>query len=159
MSIQAWRTGLACAVLYAATLSASAAEVELAKGEPLQAHQARVEREFASGGRFAEIEAEQRARVRALFRDMGRLVNQDGLAHGLAPAAEVELFNLQEELNSILDRAADDSRLVCRRERHVGSNRPVNTCATVAERRRLREGGQEMFRSMRPAEASIAGSR
>lgn len=152
MSIQAWKIGVACFALCAGIGAASAAEIELAKGEPLQAHQARVEKEFAAGGRYAEIEPEQQARVRALFRDMGNLVNDDGLAQGLAPRREVELFNLQEELNAILDQAAEDSRLVCRRERHVGSNLPVNTCATIAERRRLREGGQEMFRSIRPAE-------
>lgn len=153
MSIQAWKIGVACFALCAGIGAASAAEIELAAGEPLQAHQARVQKEFAAGGRYAEIESEQQDRVRVLFREMGQLVNADGRAQGLAPSTEIELFNLQEELNGILEQAAEDSRLVCRRERHVGSNRPVNTCATVAERRRYREGGQEMLRSIRPAQA------
>ncbi|MCE7031934.1 hypothetical protein LY625_04760 [Lysobacter sp. GX 14042] len=151
MKNRIWQAGIAAA-LATLCLGATAGEVDLSQGEPLQAQQAGVEKEFAANGRYAEIEPEQQQRARELLRRMGELVGEDGRAGALGQGRKVELFNLQEELNAILDRAAADSRLVCRRERHVGSNRPVNTCATVAERRRLREGGQEMFRSIRPAQ-------
>ena len=143
---------LAAALLSTTVVDAQAGGIDLANGETLQAQQARVQKEFAAGGEYAEIGPEQQRVALELFRRMGRLVDADGRAVALAPERKVELFNLQEELNTILQQAAEDSRLVCRRERHVGSNMPVNTCATVAERRRLREGGQEMFRSIRPAQ-------
>ncbi len=152
MRNRVWNMALVAAALATAGVAAQASEVDLAKEGTLQAHQARIEKEFAAEGRYAEIEPEQQRRARDLLRRMGQLTDADGRAVALPPDRKVELFNLQEELNGILEQAAEDSRLVCRRQRHVGSNRPVNTCATVAERRRLREGGQEMFRSIRPAE-------
>lgn len=152
MDVRFWKVAIVAAALLAAGTGVAASEVDLSKGEPLQVQQARVEKEFAGDGRYAEIEPEQQQRVRELLHRMGELVGEDGSAVALGQGRKVELFNLQGELNMILERAAEDSRLVCRRERHVGSNRPVNTCATVAERRRLREGGQDMFRSIRPAQ-------
>ncbi|HUH90339.1 MAG TPA: hypothetical protein VLZ76_06750, partial [Lysobacter sp.] len=55
-------------------------------------------------------------------------------------------------LNQILARAADDSRLVCRRERPTGSKMPVNLCKTVAERRRVREGDKHFLMTIPKAE-------
>ena len=152
MNVRNWKAVLVAAIFAAVGTTASAGEFDLSKAEPLQTQQARVEKEFSGDGLYAEIEPEQQKRARELMRRMGGLVNPDGLAVGLAPERQAELFNLQEELTVILEQAAEDSRVVCRRERPVGSNRPVNICSTVAERRRYREGGQEMLRSIRPAQ-------
>ena len=46
----------------------------------------------------------------------------------------------------LFGQAREDSRLVCTREKQIGSLRSVSKCATVAERRRAREASQqEMF--------------
>ena len=42
--------------------------------------------------------------------------------------------------------AADGNRVVCERERSVGSNRPQKVCMTVAERELLRQRSQTMVR-------------
>lgn len=56
---------------------------------------------------------------------------------------KVALFNDQEMVNTVLMRAKEDSRMICKRERVVGSNRLTSRCMTVAERRRLREEAQD----------------
>ncbi len=54
----------------------------------------------------------------------------------LNPQAKTEVFNEQEVINTLLTKARADSRMVCRREKSVGSNFPTSVCMTVAERRR-----------------------
>lgn len=158
MNVRKWKAVLVAAVFAAVGTSAAAGEFDLSQAEPLQVQQARVEKAFAGDGRYAEIEPAQQQRARELMRRMGGLVDPDGRAVAIAPERQAELFNLQEELNVILEQAAEDSRLVCRRERPMGSNRPVNICSSVAERRRFREGGQEMLRSIRPAQGDNPNS-
>jgi hypothetical protein len=60
------------------------------------------------------------------------------------------VFNDQALINAILTQAGEDSRLVCTRERPVGSRRPITHCVTVAEKRRHREEVQnEMDKNFR----------
>lgn len=134
------------AVLVALALPAGASEIDVQTGEPLQVQRAAIEQELATGDRYAEIEPDQLERTRVLLQRMETILGVDGHADSLSPDRRTELFNLQEEVNTILTAAAEDSRLVCRRERPIGSNRPVNVCHTVAERRAMREDGKDMLR-------------
>ena len=54
---------------------------------------------------------------------------------------------------------ADKDRVVCERERSVGSNRPQKVCMTVAEREMLRQRSQTMVRGdgRTPVEHSKGG--
>jgi len=65
----------------------------------------------------------------------------------LRPDARVAVFNDQELINNLLTEAAEDSRLVCKREKKLGSNMPVNTCMTVAQRREAQEQARETMRA------------
>ncbi|HEY0335436.1 MAG TPA: hypothetical protein VGC74_17330 [Stenotrophomonas sp.] len=99
------------------------------------------------GETFAEISPEDRSRVReALGRITGALEKANG--HPLTPEAETQAFNDQEIVNTLLTQAKDDSRVVCERERQMGSNRITSKCMTVAERRRLREQGEKAVRDL-----------
>lgn len=60
----------------------------------------------------------------------------------LAPDKRAELFNALEEVKSVIAQNEDD-RQVCQREHKLGSTMKVTVCATVAERRSIREGARE----------------
>jgi len=102
----------------------------------------KINEQMNDGETFAEISPENRGRVReALGRINGALENANG--HPLTPEAQVQAFNDQETVNTLLTSAKEDSRVVCERERQMGSNRVTSKCMTIAERRRVREQGQK----------------
>ena len=68
---------------------------------------------------------------------------------------KIEVFNDQDLINTLLTQAREDSRLVCRRERPVGSNRPQNICITVAARRQARENGADALRDLRVSTVKV----
>ncbi len=99
------------------------------------------------GKTYAEISADDRRRV------IGSLNRISGLLSGRTPAdlpesVRLEVFNEQEQLNTLLAGARADSRLVCKREKKTGSNRPTNNCMTVAERRRAQDESQSEMQKM-----------
>lgn len=102
------------------------------------------------GGKvYAEITAKERGDVKeALARISGALQAPSGV-QGLNDEEKTRVFNDQELVNSILTRAGEDSRLVCTREKKVGSHRPTTQCLTVAERRRMAEAGQDLMRQQK----------
>lgn len=67
----------------------------------------------------------------------------DGGIQSMSQERRVAVFNDQELVNGLLTRAREDSRLVCRREKTVGSNLPVSVCHTVAERRRQSDDSRD----------------
>lgn len=102
----------------------------------------KINEQMADGKTYAEISVENRSKVReALGRITGALEASGG--RPLNPEAENSAFNDQEIVNTLLTNAKEDSRLICERERQMGSNRIVSKCMSVAERRRLREQGQK----------------
>lgn len=95
------------------------------------------------GDKYREISLEQKsAVVAALNRIQSRLGSADD-ASRLHENDRVAVMNDQSQINVILTQAAADSRLVCRREKTIGSNMPQNNCLTVAERERLRLRAQD----------------
>ena len=50
-----------------------------------------------------------------------------------------QLYNDQELINNVLTQARDDSRMICKREKKVGTHRITNICITAGERRRQRQ--------------------
>ena len=57
----------------------------------------------------------------------------------LDDATKTQLYNDQEMINNVLTQVRDDSRMICKREKKVGSHRVTNICVTAGERRRRRE--------------------
>lgn len=105
-----------------------------------------IETELANGETYSEIASKDRETVNeALRRISGALAGHDGVA-GLSDAEKSAVFNDQELINNILTQANADSRLVCVREKKVGSHRTTTQCATVADRRRAAEESQKALR-------------
>lgn len=99
---------------------------------------------------YSELTAVQRESVRAALESIERLMAGRESSSQLNPAEQVVLFNHQEEVNTVMLRAHEDSRMVCRREKSVGSNMPTNVCMTVAQRRTSRNDAERIFRDRAP---------
>ncbi len=147
-----------CLLLLSLTLSPLAAvaappALPLQANSPFPAQQAQVRSDLMGGEVYSEIADQDRVLVISALDRMTALIG-DGSADALSPAAKVAFFNDQEVVNTILTKARRDSRLICRREKTVGSNMPTTQCLTAAQRDRLREGGAESLRSFRSSSAN-----
>ena len=100
------------------------------------------------GETYRELSDEDRRSVLdALERMEARLEGITSLEQ-LDKRVQTAVFNDQELINTLLTEAAEDSRLICKREKFVGSHRTTNVCVTVAERRRLAAAAQDEMRVM-----------
>lgn len=138
---------LACLVQ---SFSAGASDIKVEESIDVQAPfaaQAQKIRQDLMGDDYAEISREDRSKVDSALQRMEALLAGDAGIAKLNEADKVQLFNDQELVNAVLTKARDDSRLVCRREKTVGSHRATSQCLTVAERRRLREQSFELLQA------------
>jgi hypothetical protein len=106
----------------------------------------KIHTDLADGETYSEISQKDRDSVREALGRISKTLEIPGGIDALDSASKASLFNDQELINSILTKASEDSRLICRRERKVGSNRPVTQCATVAQRRKVTEESQDLLR-------------
>ncbi|MCK7595585.1 hypothetical protein [Pseudomarimonas salicorniae] len=114
--------------------------------------------ESLNGKLYHEIGDEAKQEVLdALDRMSARLSGVSSIDQ-LSEPDKVAVFNDQELINTLLSDAAADSRLVCTREKTLGSNMRSNTCLTVAERRRRQEQSQEQMRRLQRPSALPAGN-
>ena len=107
---------------------------------------------LADGETYREIPSQDRQTVKESLDRISGLLGDAQNADQLPEATRVEVFNEQERVNTLLTKAREDSRLVCTREKKVGSHRTTNSCKTVAERRRdMEESQNALRRNMRVA--------
>jgi hypothetical protein len=110
-----------------------------------EAQRAAIVEALGDGKTYSEISAEDRNRVTAALDRMSGLLQGVQNVDQLSENNRVEVFNEQETVNTVLTQAREDSRLVCSREKKVGSNRTTSSCMTVAERRRAREDTEQQL--------------
>lgn len=117
--------------------------VDMTRGD-FEAQRMRILDKLADGTTYVEIAAEDRATVTTTLERMSQLLANAGIDRidELDQSRQAALFNDQERVNTLLTRAAEGSRLVCRREKQTGSNRATTQCLTVAQRARARENGE-----------------
>jgi len=129
-------------------------KMPLQEGVPFSEQRDRIRADLRGGETYAEITAEDRSAVlAALERIDQKLMNKTGPV--LSESDKLVVFNDQELVNSLLVRAREDSRLICRRERPVGSNRPQNICISVAQRREARENARDLMHNQVPSQVPI----
>jgi hypothetical protein len=92
----------------------------------------------------------------AADKDIRAVLDGKDSIDGLSRRERERLINAQERVTAILTGAEDD-RLICRRERTVGTHFQRTTCVTVAERRREREESQQALNRMPPPPPPITG--
>ena len=95
---------------------------------------------YGAPPRSRSISPQDRATVTQSLQTMQTMVEKaNGSVDRLDPDEKVAFFNHQEAVRNILSGAEADSRVVCKRERRVGSQMVQSSCRTVAEARRQRE--------------------
>ena len=109
----------------------------------------KIERELGDGETYAEISSKDRVTVREALNTIASKLDMAGGVESLTQQQKADVFNEQEKINTILTKASEDSRLVCRREKKVGSHREITECLTVAERRRAYENAQKTMRDVK----------
>ena len=98
-----------------------------------------VRTQMEDGGRYAETKASEQVIVNTRLDEMAAMFAAKGSVDQMSADEKVKLFDWQEQVNSILGKR-DGERLICRRERPIGSNVPVRICETAREieqRRRM----------------------
>lgn len=126
---------LGCSVLAQARSSSPVLEVNLSFAEQRDA----IQSALADGKTYAEISQDDRSKVMSALNRIDGALERAGGVQQLKGTQKTQVFNDQELVNTVLTRAAADSRMVCKRERPIGSNRIVSQCMTVAQRNRQRE--------------------
>jgi hypothetical protein len=98
--------------------------------------------EMNDGGRFEYVTAEERKSVEAALSRMAQIYENAPTVAELNKTDQVALFNQQETINAIL-KQRDSDRLICKREKKIGSNLGHTSCITYGERERSRRESQD----------------
>lgn len=133
--------------LMAGPALASDGALEVGDGSRFAAQRASIEASLAEGPTYAEITGASRREVRAALARIDELLGGAGMA-ALDAGGQDEVREAEARVNELLAEAAVDSRLVCTRERTLGSNRTQRVCLTSAERRRQAAHGQREVEAM-----------
>lgn len=135
-----------CSLLSTAAIANDKGEsvVDLAIPFAAQAQQIRAD---LGGETYGEITQDDKRKVNDALQRLDAALAGGADINSLNEAEKVRVFNDQELINTVLMKARADSRVVCKREKTVGSHRAVSQCLTVAERRRLREESFELLQA------------
>lgn len=125
-------------VLFPSIALAGEARVPLLPDVPFQVQQAKVRSELSAGEVYSEIAPAERDNVLAAL-DRLSVVVGEGAVNALPAESKGAALRDQELINTALAKARADSRLVCTRERPMGSNRTTRQCMTAAQRERIRQ--------------------
>jgi phosphomevalonate kinase len=106
----------------------------------------RILSDLATGEKYSEISQQQQRDVRSALDRITREIESNGSIDTLSAEQRLKVFNDQELVNTILTRAGEDSRLVCKREKSVSTRIASTQCLTVAQRRKLCEEAQDHMR-------------
>ena len=137
-------------VLAVALLAASACHATDNKSDDMTAsdfssQKAAFVQQLDDGKTYVEITPENRKQVVSLLDRMDATLQHAGSVKQLTDEDRVAFFNEQEQVNTILTKAADDSRVTCSRETPTGSHKFITKCRTMAERRRDRNAAENLL--------------
>lgn len=138
----------------AGIVSAAPGSKPLQEGLPFPEQRDQILADLDSGKIYNEIKPAERGKVLDALQRIDLVLDPERSSR-VTEQDRLQAFNDQELVNEILSQAKDDSRLICRRERPIGSNRPQNICISVAQRREARENGVDTMRSIVPAQAPV----
>lgn len=143
-------------VAHAKKAKSTEAAVQVTTADEFAAQVEQLRKEMTPTGRYADMTADDRARVEKNLETITRLFEQKGEFASMNDADKVILVNAQEEANAILTNN-DDDRLICSTHRPTGSNFKQKQCMTAKQAREMREksrdGADRYLRPGQPAQA------
>nr|WP_164280962.1 hypothetical protein [Stenotrophomonas indicatrix] len=141
---------LATGLALTASAQGKGKEPVLQPGKPLLAQIEQIEKQLSDGETYSELSGADRTRVRETLSRLRGVGEQYANGVGMPESVQTKVLNDQEVVNVLLTQAREDSRLICRREKAIGSNRTTTQCSTVAERARQREAAdRDLARAQR----------
>jgi hypothetical protein len=102
-----------------------------------------ISKDFEQNRRYREITADNQEIIKKTLARMDERWQKADEFTQLSQADRLEMVNNEQLVDTILRRAAIDSRTVCQREEPIGSHFPKNSCKTVAQQKREQERAQE----------------
>ena len=105
---------------------------------------------IAQRGPYKELPDTKRVGLLSRQASMMRLIDGKTSMTELSPDQQVEVFNTLEWMEVAINQDSDDERMVCRREKALGSTRTTRICRTAAQEREAKERAREEFENQRP---------
>lgn len=119
-----------------------------------------IQQEMAPGKRYEFLNSRNRQVVNHSLDQMAAMLNVSGSVDAMSQEDKTRLFSIQEEVNGILTKNADD-RVVCTHSPPTGSHIPMTECKTVRELEQRRNAARmkqhEMEDTQRALDAPATG--
>lgn len=135
--------GTAALMLVVGAAQAADGDTVFERGKPLMAQIERIELQLNDGETYSELASEKRSEVRETLARLRAITERYPDQASVPDGVKVEQFNDQARVNTLLTKAREDSRMVCKREKSTGSNRTTTQCMTVAQRERAKAQAQK----------------
>ena len=113
-----------------------------------------VREQMAPGKRYEFLNAVNRATVNHSLDTMAEMLQRAGSVDALSQEDKTRLFSIQESVNGILVKNADD-RLVCSHRPPTGSHIPMTECKTVRELALRREAEKTKQKQMEDGQRAL----
>ena len=94
-------------------------------------------------GRYKDLPADTRMELLSRQAAMLSLLQGKSSATELSADERTKVFNTLEWMETAINQESDDDRLVCRREKPLGSTRTTRICRTVAQEREAKERARQ----------------
>lgn len=96
---------------------------------------------IAQRGRYKDMPAATRVDLLSKQAELLAMIEGKTTSADLSPQEQVEVFNRLEWIEAAINNA-EDERMVCKREKTIGSTRLTRVCRTVAQEREAREAAR-----------------
>jgi hypothetical protein len=103
----------------------------------------------ARRGVYKDMPASKRADLLVRQAGLLRLLEGKKTADDLSEVQRVDVFNRLEWIEAAIN-GTDDERMICHREKTIGSSRVVRVCRTVQEERRMKETARDRMDHLDP---------
>ena len=93
---------------------------------------AAIQQQMDKGGHYQYVRPDERTTVQGKLADMQSIFDKFGTVAQMDTASKTQLYNDQEQVNSILTHN-DSRRVICQREMPTGSHLPKTVCRTFGQ--------------------------
>ncbi|WP_157489601.1 hypothetical protein [Lysobacter sp. Root916] len=97
---------------------------------------------IAQRGRYKDMPASTRSELLSKQAEVLAMIEGKNSSGDLSQEQQVQVFNRLEWIEAAINNA-EDERMVCKREKTIGSTRITRVCRTVAQEREAREAARD----------------